>query len=385
MAYKMRLKIGLLITAIITALLVGDILPPLLAAIIFLLVGISLAYLLASDEVKEEKIKQMSVMIKAIESINLSTDKQEMMQLLELWAKRLVSCGEYYLWIRDEGEPKKFKEMIKAHSRLKEPQLIDNKNSTPGFSTILFIPVVINNVLEAILILADNDSKKLQPFHIKLLDPLVKAVVGNIENNMAKDRETASVKELLLTAIKAGEGYNPAMVGHALRVAEVALIIGKRLGLNMDELRDLEYAAYLHDLGQSAVIYHGLNAELEEERIEHTYHPILGAKLIPHEDRFLEIKNAVLYHHEHYDGTGYPEGLKYTDIPLMARIIAVADTYDALTSLASEEERLDHEKALVFIKRGLGSWFDPLVVVAFEEVEKEVEGLLKKKMKNTDK
>lgn len=384
MTYTKKLKIGLLITAIITALLISDILPSLLAASIFLLVGISLSYLTAADEVKEEKIKQMSVMIKAIESINLSRDKVEILQLLEMWAKRLVNCEESYLWVRDQGDPTKFTEIIASNRTIKEPQLIDETSSPIGFATILFIPILLEDTLEGVLILADNDIKKLQAFHIKLLEPLVKAAVSNIKNIIEKDREIALIKELLFTTIKAGEGYNPAMVGHALRVAEVALLIGKRLGLNREELRDLEYAAYLHDMGQSAVLYHGLKAEPEGEKIDHTYHPILGAKLIPEGEAFLEIKEAILYHHEHYDGTGYPEGLKYTDIPLIARIIAVADTYDALTSLVNEEERLNHEKSLLSIKRALGSWFDPLVVVAFEEVETEVQALLKEKIKNTD-
>lgn len=375
MTYTKKLKIGLLLTTLITVLIISELLPSFVTAIIFLLGGIGFSYLLAADEVKEDKIKQMSVIIKAVENISSSTDKLEILQLLEMWVKRLVSCDECYLWIKDEGEPEKFKEIIAQHAVLKKPQLIEEENLVSGFKGVLYIPLVIDDVVEGGLILADNNREKLKLHHIQLAEPLVQTAVGQIEYIIAKNQEREIVKELLFTAIKAGEGYSEAMVGHSLRVAKIALLIGKKLGLTPEELKQLEYAALLHDIGQSSVFYHRLNSDSEEEIIDHTHHPLLGAKLIPDKDYFLEIREAVLYHHEHYDGTGYPEGLKYTDIPLMARIIAVADTYDAVTNLANEEERLEHEKALLFIKRGLGSWYDPLVVVAFEEVEKEVQDL----------
>ncbi|NLB87953.1 MAG: HD domain-containing protein [Syntrophomonadaceae bacterium] len=322
-------------------------------------------------------------MIKAMENINSPSDKLGILHLLEMWVKKLISCDEYYLWIKDEGEPKKFKKIIQENIIGKKSELIENLNVTEEFKTVLFIPMIINDVVEGALLLADNDRNKLKLHHVQLIEPLVQTAIGKIEYMLTKDGERELIKELLFTAIKAGEGYNEAMVGHSVRVAEIALLIGKRLGLTGEELKSLEYAALLHDIGQSAIFYHRLDSDLEGEKIDHTYHPVFGAALIPDGEPFLAIKDAILYHHEHYDGTGYPEGLKYTDIPLMARIIAVADTYDAVTNLASEEDRLDHEKAVVFIKRGLGSWYDPLVVVAFEEVEKEI-AFLKEKTKTND-
>jgi len=97
--------------------------------------------------------------------------------------------------------------------------------------------------------------------------------------------------------------------------------------------------------------------------------------LIPAVGIFEQVREAVEYHHERYDGSGYPLGLSQTDIPFLARIIAVADVYDAVTRLCSEEERLDHQTALGVIKKATGTIFDPLVVVALEEVANEVANL----------
>ena len=103
------------------------------------------------------------------------------------------------------------------------------------------------------------------------------------------------------------------------------------------------------------------------------YHASLGQLLIPVTPSLAAIKSAIYHHHERYDGSGYPLGLKHTDIPLAARIIAVADMYDALTALAPDEDRCEHHQALQIIKKAIGTQFDPLVVVAFEEVAWQLE------------
>ncbi len=384
MDYKVRLKIGLLLTAMITPLLLSNIMPPLLGALIFLLAGISLSYFVAADYVKERKIRDMAVMIKAMESFDQKMKKNEILSLLEIWIPRLISCDEYYLWVKDQEPADKWQNLIAMYREEPEPQLL--KTDLPeGLAVGLFIPVVVKADTIAVLLAADREAEKLRPVHIKLIQPLLNTAKSILENIAEQEAEQAFTRELFLAVLRAGEGFNPAMVGHSARVAKIALLIGSRLGLNEIELSKLEYGAFLHDIGQSAVLYHGLNPGYEGEKIDHTTHPILGASLIPAGEQYLEIKQAVLYHHEHYDGSGYPEKLAYTDIPLVARIIAVADTYDALTYLASDEEQVSHEEALAFIKKALGTWFDPLVVVALEEVEREVATFLKEDKENADK
>lgn len=373
MDYNLRLKIGLLITAIITPLLISKLLPPIVVAVIFILVGVSFTYFFSIDYVREQKIKEMAVIIKGLESISKIKDKREVLQVLALWGKKLVKCEEYYVAFKDEAIEPRWAELIKANQDIKEPILIkDNAIIHNEVTAILFIPFIVNEEIIAYIILADKRENYLKPYHLKLVEPLINMAINTIEAIELKANENEWELSLFHTLMRTREAYSLHTIGHGERVAKISVLIGKRLGLNANELRDLEYGAYLHDIGQTAILYNNLNLE-DDKKLDYTAHPLLGDELIPANEEYTEVRNAILYHHEHYDGTGYPEGLSYTDIPLIARIVAVADTYDALTYLPAEEERLSHGEAINIIKRNIGSKFDPLVVVALEEVEGEGE------------
>jgi len=130
-------------------------------------------------------------------------------------------------------------------------------------------------------------------------------------------------------------------------------------------MKTLSYAAMLHDIGKVVP-----KADFADEDGQTGQdHASLGAGLIPENDFWAEVKRAVRHHHERYDGSGFPAGLKHNQIPFLSRIIAVADVYDALTCIAAEDERLTHRQALEAIKHGTGMNFDPLVVVVLEEIE----------------
>ncbi|HZK44345.1 MAG TPA: HD domain-containing phosphohydrolase [Syntrophomonadaceae bacterium] len=385
MDYKLRLKIGLVITALVTAILLSDLLPAFFTALVFFIVSCGLTYFSATDYVKERKIKEMAVIIKGLESISSPIEKKEIFHLLEIWLKKIVKSDESFLFIRGMVENARWDTLLELYKDETTVQLVEDKTILPDeVQAALYIPCLVKDVAEASIILADYKEGNLKPFHIKLVEPLINTATNIIENIKTKDLEKTWEKDLFLALAEVMEGYTPKMIGHGQRVARIAELIGRRLGLTEEELKDLEYGALLHDIGQSAVLYRGLNPELTDEKLDHNSHTILGADLIPDGDQYLEIRGAILSHHEHYDGTGYPEGLSYTDIPLIARIIAVADTYDALTYLASEEERIGHDTAIAYIRRSLGTRFDPLVVVGLEEVEGEVSSLLKEGTENAD-
>jgi HD-GYP domain-containing protein (c-di-GMP phosphodiesterase class II) len=97
-------------------------------------------------------------------------------------------------------------------------------------------------------------------------------------------------------------------------------------------------------------------------------HPEIGAKMMEHVQRFREIALWICHHHEHYDGTGYPLGLKAEEIPLPSRIIAVADIFDALTSGRSYREAVTKEEAVSTLKKTVGTHLDPSVFEAFEKL-----------------
>jgi putative nucleotidyltransferase with HDIG domain len=160
--------------------------------------------------------------------------------------------------------------------------------------------------------------------------------------------------------------------GHTDRVARLAELLGQELGLDPSELRELRWGAYLHDLGKLTVPDSilakptGLDSEQRQVMQSHT---TLGYRLTRHLPFLPETARlVVLHHHERWDGTGYPSGLKGQDIPLAARIFAVCDVFDALVSPRPYKEAWSIEQALAEVRSGAGSQFDPAVVAAFDRV-----------------
>jgi putative two-component system response regulator len=160
--------------------------------------------------------------------------------------------------------------------------------------------------------------------------------------------------------------------GHARRVSGYSTAIGRRLQLDASLLEQLQLAALLHDIGKIGTPDHILlkPAPLtEEERAIVQLHSERGARMLAGISEMHEVAAAVRHHHERFDGTGYPEGLYGEQIPLPARIIAVADAYDAMTSPRPYCEALDHEAACQQLEQGAGTQFDPLIVRAFNDFE----------------
>jgi putative nucleotidyltransferase with HDIG domain len=165
--------------------------------------------------------------------------------------------------------------------------------------------------------------------------------------------------------------------GHAKRVSELASIVAWQMGLRKEQLRQIEKAAILHDIGKIGVADAVLSkpGPLDEsEWVEMKRHPELGYQIIKGIDFLSDAAEVVYAHHERYDGSGYPRRLKGEAIPLGARIFAVADAYDAMTTHRPYRKALPHNSAVEEIARSAMTQFDPEVVRAFLEAEKR--GLL---------
>lgn len=169
----------------------------------------------------------------------------------------------------------------------------------------------------------------------------------------------------LAVAIEAKDPYTE---GHVQRVTQYALALGEELGLPEDQLQILQFGALLHDVGKIGVRAEILNkagkldpAEVEEIRA----HPLIGEHIIRDVDFLQPVRAIVRYHQERYDGTGYPEGLKGELIPLLARIIAVADAYDSMAADRPYRKSLGDGAAIQILHQEAGRQFDPVVVEAF--------------------
>jgi HD domain-containing protein/MASE9 protein len=156
--------------------------------------------------------------------------------------------------------------------------------------------------------------------------------------------------------------------GHSDVTMQHALAVAKSLGLGPDEIAAVNLGTLFHDIGKIGIPEHILlkpSALTEEEWAEMKTHPVIGANLIGEVPNLERIRPIVLAHHEHYDGSGYPNGLKGDEIPLAAQIISVADTYEAMTSTRPYRPALAHAEAVAELRRVAGSQLNPIVVEAF--------------------
>lgn len=158
---------------------------------------------------------------------------------------------------------------------------------------------------------------------------------------------------------------------HSDRVASYAVLIGEKLNLSKDALETLRIGGMFHDVGKVGVPTHILfkDSSLNNDEFSQIKkHPYIGSSILEHSSVFNDIIPIVKYHHEKYDGRGYPEGLKGNDIPLFARIISLADTFDAMTSNRSYRNALPLDIARAEIEKCSGSQFDPEITKVFLEI-----------------
>lgn len=174
--------------------------------------------------------------------------------------------------------------------------------------------------------------------------------------------------EALVQALEAKDTYTS---GHSARVGKLAVAIAEAIKMSEDKIESLKYAAVLHDVGKIGVSETILNkeGELQESEWESIRsHPVIGQTIIKGIKFLFDIGEVVRHHHERYDGQGYPDGIKGEEIPLESRIIAVADTYDAITSDRSYRKGKTHDEAIEELKRVAGSQLDPELVIIFCKV-----------------
>ncbi|HHY40414.1 MAG TPA: HD-GYP domain-containing protein [Syntrophaceticus sp.] len=187
----------------------------------------------------------------------------------------------------------------------------------------------------------------------------------------AKD-ETNRIYFAALNALTAAmQARDNTSLQHLERVANYAVALGKRLDMSQEDLVDLYCAALLHDLGKIGIpedILKKPGALTREEFAQVRKHPEIGTKILETLVASEKISSIILHHHEFYNGTGYPSGLAREEIPLGARIIAIADAYDAMISERPYSRAKTHEEAVAELIRCAGIQFDPRLIVHFLEV-----------------
>lgn len=183
-----------------------------------------------------------------------------------------------------------------------------------------------------------------------------------LEQSLMLEKNEHMTYQLVQTLSKTIEAKDKYTKGHSARVAKYSVMIGEKFGYDSEKLKQLEYSAMLHDVGKigiSDTIINKTERLTDEEYEEIKKHPVIGAKILSDISEMPDIQDGARWHHERYGGAGYPDGLSGNDISEIARIIGVADAYDAMTSTRSYRDCLPQDVVRGEIKRGSGRQFDP--------------------------
>lgn len=268
-------------------------------------------------------------------------------------------------WVAETGQP------LIVNDVQKDPRFSRKADDKSAFATrnMICVPVKIRD--KVIGVLQAINKLNGQPFtqwDLEEFGSLAAQVAIAIENaNLYKELKEAflGTAEALGDAIEAKDAYT---AGHTRRVLSYSMLMGRHLDITTAELENLKLAAALHDIGKIGVEDQILRKpgkldEAEKRRMEE--HTVIGPKIVENIKQMHPVIPGIRHHHEEYDGTGYPQQLKGKQIPLIARIIAVADCFDAMTTDRPYRKGLPIQTALDELQKMAGTQFDEKVVEAF--------------------
>jgi putative two-component system response regulator len=248
-------------------------------------------------------------------------------------------------------------------------KLYQEIRNNPNWIKIPFIFLVPADSPESI-----NASRELgvEDYITKPVDPSELARVMNARMLKAAELEIALIGQAYIETVKvlinAIEGRDPYTRGHVDRVTTYANWIAQELNWPPEQMRDLELGARLHDIGKVVVPDQVLNKPGKftgEEWDTMKQHPTAGAKILREIGHLKGALPYILYHHERWDGQGYPEGLKGREIPIEGRLLALADVYDALATSRPYHPARPHDEVVLFLQMEAGHQFDPDLVRIF--------------------
>ena len=219
--------------------------------------------------------------------------------------------------------------------------------------------------LDQLLLLIESALKSVDQMHI----------ISDI-NEELKDKNDELEKAYLDTIgilRQTVEAKDPYTRGHSDRVSEYSVLIGTKMGLDENTIHTLKIGGLFHDIGKIGIPDSILLKESKLDNEEYSQiknHPSIGAHILGDVDMFKDIMPMVLHHHERYDGRGYPSQLEGENIPLIARIAAIADTFDAMTSKRSYRDALPLDVVIAEIEKCSGTQFDPKIAPIFVDILK---------------
>lgn len=343
-----------------------------------------------------EKIKHISFLSYIAESMEEINDNGALLDLVVQMAGELtdaseVSIGfieddEWFVVRRSSGSQSAIRVQIAGTPMEKALRAGTSYQAYPGekkpygtyashtlMGSFLAIPIMIKSEVIGFLSLACKpDGSSFTEEDTQLALSLTAKMALKFENNaLYESLYTNYIDTLkaLITTIEARDSYTKR---HSERVTKYAMEIAEVIGLGEEESDAIKFACYLHDIGKigvsDTVLLKAGNLS-KDEFFDIKQHPVIGDSIVQSLTFLLLERTIIRHHHERWDGTGYPDGLKGLEIPLLARVVAVADAYDAMTSTRPYRTKRNHEHAVKELKAWMGSQFDPEMVKAFLKTE----------------
>jgi len=291
-------------------------------------------------------------------------------------------------WVARNGEP------VVANDVTEDERFNKDIDIVSGFVTrsLIAVPVVRGQKAVGVIeVLNKSDGSMFNERDLRVLTGLASTEALILLTSMAAMAiHNIKVRQIVLdgykstveTLVSAADAKDPYAYGHSRRVKEYALLAANSLSLSPEELQVVEFGALLHDIGKIGIddsILRKPGPLTDEEWYIVRKHPFKGANIVGEIPFLKKAKDLVLNHHERYDGKGYPEGLKGEKIPLIARLVAVADAFDTMTTNHSYRAALSIDEAISELSNGIGTQFCPVGVEAFISGFKKNKGDVLKK------
>jgi len=338
-----------------------------------------------------QKYEELMFLYAITESLHPDSGHQKALSvILDTGVQKLSARWGIFMMLKAEGEENL--ELLDACGELPWPD-----GSTPAPSLLEMIggcqgpSLILGPGFREVEVVPNTGDLLVVPFRLRnsregflVFGWEKKGMVGDGEFRfaLALTRQAASVlhavqlyqelADLLFATLgalsSAVDAKDPYTHGHSQRVAEYAVMAARDMDSSSKFVTMLKIAGQLHDFGKIGVREHILTKQgrlNESEKKAMDEHPVIGAQILGKFKSFADIVPGIRHHHEHYNGNGYPAGLKGEGIPMVGRIIAVADAYDAMTTDRPYRVKLDHREALVELEQHAGTQFDPGVVGAF--------------------
>jgi HD-GYP domain-containing protein (c-di-GMP phosphodiesterase class II) len=237
-----------------------------------------------------------------------------------------------------------------------------------GLVSVLCVPLIKAEQTMGVIRLYTDRRHKFTASEHRLVWGFASIASIAIENVRLYDNIRKNYWETVRALTRSMEAKDPYMLGHAERVTSYSLRLAQQLKLSAQEIEALQFGAILHDIGKISVADHlvasHITASVSEETLIHL-HPLVGKSIVEPVEFLRDAGKVIASHHERWDGTGYPEGLAGEQIPLLARIAAIANVFDHLITSSPDRPGLSREEALHSLREQAGTAFDPSLVEVF--------------------